>query len=259
MKKLIAGNWKMNGTEASARELAKAVLAGIAADRGLLDVCDFTVSPPFLHLQAVRDVVKGTVVTLGAQDCALTEDGAYTGDISASMVKDSGCAWVILGHSERRQHHGETDAQVAAKARIAHAKGLQTIICVGETESEREQGREKDVVGGQLAAAIPPCATVENTVIAYEPVWAIGTGKTATPQDVAAMHAFIRNALKEKVANSTQMRILYGGSVKPDNAVALLSTENVDGALIGGASLKADQYLAIAAAAKQDTRQTRRA
>ena len=248
MKKLIAGNWKMNGTLAEARKLAQAVAAGV--DSVLLKTCDFVVCPPAPHLGTVGEALKGGAVSLGAQDCALTENGAYTGDISASMLADSGCKYVILGHSERRQHHGETDKDVAWKARLAWAQGLVAIICVGETESQRELGLEQAVVGRQLAEALPPAASGQNTVIAYEPVWAIGTGKTATPDDVAAMHSFIRAKLQEQLADSGNMRILYGGSVKPDNALELLAVENVDGALIGGASLKADQYLAIASAAK---------
>jgi triosephosphate isomerase len=250
MKKLIAGNWKMNGTLAAGQALVKGVLEGLSADASLLEHCDFVVCPPFVHLPVMNYALQKSAVALGGQDCALTEDGAYTGDISAAMLKDIGCAYVILGHSERRQHHGETDKEVAAKAKLAHARGLITIICAGETEAEREQGREKEVVGRQLKEAIPSCATAQNTVIAYEPVWAIGTGKTATPDDVAAMHRFIRESLKEQLADSAQMRILYGGSVKPDNAAALMAVEHVDGALIGGASLKADQYLAIAGAVK---------
>lgn len=250
MKKLIAGNWKMNGTVAEAQALTKAVLDGIKADPSLSGTCDFVVCPPFLHLPVVNWLLnndKGRAV-LGGQDCALTESGAFTGDISAAMLADAGCDYVILGHSERRHHHKETDVQIAAKAKLAHAKGLIAIICVGETEQERERGQEKDVVGRQLTEALPSSATSQNTVIAYEPVWAIGTGKNATPEDVAAMHSFIRTKLKEKLADSANMRILYGGSVKPENAQALFKVDNVDGALIGGASLKADQYLGIAKA-----------
>ncbi len=248
MKKLIAGNWKMNGTVAEAQALTKAVLDGIKADPSLSESCDFVVCPPFLHLPTGSWILnndKGRAA-LGGQDCALTENGAFTGDTSAAMLADAGCSYVILGHSERRQHHKETDAEVATKAKLAHAKGLITIICVGETEQERERGQEKDVVGRQLAEALPASVTAQNTVIAYEPVWAIGTGKNATPDDIAAMHSFIRTRFKEKLADSANMRILYGGSVKPENAQALFKVDNVDGALIGGASLKADQFLEIA-------------
>lgn len=247
MKKLIAGNWKMNGTEAVAQGLLKDIAAGLS---GLPQRCDFLVCPPALHMQAARDFIRKAAipVALGAQDCAATENGAYTGDISAEMLGDFGCNYVILGHSERRQYHQETDALVAAKAAEAHKKGLITIICVGEKDKERAAGLERDVVEAQLDGSIPFTATAANTVIAYEPVWAIGTGKTATPDDVREMHRFIRGMLKEKLADFEKVRILYGGSVKPDNAATLFAIESVDGALIGGASLKADQYLAIAKA-----------
>ncbi|HRC27331.1 MAG TPA: triose-phosphate isomerase [Alphaproteobacteria bacterium] len=248
MKKLIAGNWKMNGTLESARALAVGVAEALAADRELLSRCDFVVCPPFLHLATVRAIVDGTAsgVALGAQDCAATPDGAHTGDVSAAMLRDFGCDYVIIGHSERRQNHGETNQTVAAKARLAHEKGLTVILCVGEREDERAAGGELDVVENQLVQSLPPTATPENTVIAYEPVWAIGTGKTATPDDVRAMHRFIRRKLGECLAQAERVRILYGGSVKPDNAAELFRVENVDGALIGGASLKVDQYMAIA-------------
>lgn len=250
MKKLIAGNWKMNGSILSAQELTKAVIDGIERDQSILSRADFVVCPPFLHLERVKTEVRhgDQPVSIGAQDCALTDDGAYTGDVSAAMLKDFGCDYVILGHSERRQYHKETDEVIAAKAIKAHESGLIAIICVGELESEREAGHEKDVVRAQLAKAVPAGATAANTVIAYEPVWAIGTGKTATPEDVKEMHSFIRAELAEKIEDSTQVRILYGGSVKPDNAKELFAVPNVDGALIGGASLKAEQYLAIAKA-----------
>ena len=245
MKKLIAGNWKMNGNLATARTLTAGIVDGIKQDEALLDRCDFLISPPFLHLSGVRaaiDHAHGPVM-LAAQDCSERDNGAFTGDISAAMLADCGVQAVILGHSERRQFHGESDALVAAKAARAHQAGLMAIICVGEIEAEREAGAHFDVVGRQLAGSLPEGANLENAVIAYEPVWAIGTGKTATPDDVAAMHRFIR----EKIGN---LRILYGGSVKPENAEGLFSTENVDGALIGGASLKADQFLGIAKAVR---------
>lgn len=245
MKKLIAGNWKMNGNLATARTLTAGILDGIGQDPALLERCDFLIAPPFVHLPGVRSAIDhghGPVI-LAAQDCCERENGAFTGDISAAMLADCGVQAVILGHSERRQFHGESDALVAAKAAMAHRNGLMTIICVGEVEAEREAGSHFDVVGRQLAGSLPESANLENTVIAYEPVWAIGTGKTATPDDVAAMHAFIR----EKIGD---LRILYGGSVKPENAEGLFSTENVDGALIGGASLKAEQFLGIAKAVR---------
>lgn len=254
MKKLIAGNWKMNGGVESARTLAAAIAEGLRARRELLDHCDYVVCPPAVHMGVVQSVLQGAAapIALGAQDCGFAESGAYTGDVSASMLKDFGCNYVIIGHSERRQYYQESNERVARKAALAHANGLISIICVGETESQRAAGEESDVVENQLIESIPSCATSENTVIAYEPVWAIGTGKTATTGDVGAMHAFIRRRLQESLADSSKVRILYGGSVKPENAAELLAVPDVDGALIGGASLKADQYLAIArgAAAK---------
>lgn len=250
MKKLIAGNWKMNGQSAAAVALAEDLKKGLAAEPSLMQACDFAVAPPFVHLSMVNAVLAGSAIRLSAQDCALTQEGAYTGDISVGMLRDIGCDYVILGHSERRQYHGETDGQVAAKATLCYEKGAIAIICVGETEVQRAEGRHEQVVGDQLSKAIPAHATAQNTVIAYEPVWAIGTGKTATPDDVKAMHSFIRKRLQEQLADGGDMRILYGGSVKPDNAEALMATENVDGALVGGASLKADQFLAIAKGVK---------
>lgn len=248
MKKLIAGNWKMNGTEAA----TAALIADIARGVGRLhEVCDFLVCPPAAHLKAVRDAIRGASapIALGGQDCSAYENGAYTGEISVAMLVDMGCNYVIVGHSERRQYHNEKDALVAAKAAKAHEKGLISIICVGEKEEERESGFERDVVESQLQQSLPKSATAKNTIIAYEPVWAIGTGKTATPEDVRLMHRFIREKLKDFLADSAQMRILYGGSVKAENAGELFAAENVDGGLIGGASLKADQFLGIARAA----------
>lgn len=248
MKKLIAGNWKMNGTLADTARLVQEVAAGILGDATLSGKCDFLICPPFVHIAAARSALGGTLM-LGAQDCSASADGAFTGDVSASMLKDAGCRYVIVGHSERREHYGEKSELVARKAEKAHESGLTTIICVGEKELEREQGKHEDVVARQLKASIPASANAQNTIIAYEPVWAIGTGKTATPADVKTMHAFIRGQLKERLADSENMRILYGGSMKPENAKNLLATPNVDGGLIGGASLVAAQFLAIAKAA----------
>ena len=228
MKKLIAGNWKMNGTAATAKALIQDVEAKIAAAPELLDRCDFVVCPPFLHIPAVLDLANKSAV--GAQDCSDKDSGAFTGDTAAPMIKDIGASYVILGHSERRQYHKETDAQVKAKAEAANKAGLITIICVGETDAEREAGKQNSVVSEQLKASIPSNASADNTVIAYEPVWAIGTGKSATPEDIRAMHEFIRGIVGEGY------RILYGGSVKPGNAAEIFAVPNVDGALIGGAS-----------------------
>ncbi len=241
MKKLIAGNWKMNGSLAEAVSLAKSITS--------IDGVDICLCPPYLHLPIVKDNLQNGVF-LGAQNSSQFKNGAYTGDISAAMIKDIGAEYVILGHSERRQYFGATDKIISDQAVLAHAENLITIICVGETEAEREQGKAEEVVKSQLLGSLPVCATAENTVIAYEPVWAIGTGKTATPEDVKSMHAFIRNVLKEKLDKFDSIRILYGGSVKPDNAKDLLHIENVDGALVGGASLKTEQFMAIVNAAK---------
>lgn len=248
MKKLIAGNWKMNGTEQSSDALIVAVEEAIQKNAAVLEQCDFVVCPPFLYLPMVKD--KTSVVAVGGQDCSDRENGAFTGDTSATMLKDIGATYVILGHSERRQYHAESDVLVAAKAQMANAAGLITIICVGETEAEREAGAQNDVVGAQLKASLPQGVNAQNTVIAYEPVWAIGTGKTATAEDIRAMHAFIREKLVQTLADGANIRILYGGSVKPSNAAEIFGVPNVDGALIGGASLKADDFMGIANAVK---------
>lgn len=249
MKKLIAGNWKMNGDTASARGLTEDIAKLTKGQEdNLQEKCDLLVCPPFLHLSIVKDVINHTnaPLMLGGQNCSDKDNGAVTGEISADMLADFGCSHVILGHSERRQYSGESDGLIAAKAAKAHKAGLVAIICVGEQEVDRDAGRHLDVVGGQLAGSLPDTATAQNTVIAYEPVWAIGTGKTATPDDVKEMHSFIRKKLQERLEDFELIRILYGGSMKPENAAELLATPNVDGGLIGGASLKAEQFLGIA-------------
>ena len=252
MKKLIAGNWKMNGTKASASALVQDIAKAVEGAPGLTDICDFVICPPFPYLSMIEwQLQKAPFIALGGQDCSERENGAYTGDASAAMLKDVGCSYVILGHSERRVYHGETDEIVASKAAKAHQNGLITIICVGEKGEEREKGVQNQVVERQIFNSIPPTATPANTVIAYEPVWAIGTGRTATPDDVRDMHGFIREKLWEVRVDYKNMRILYGGSMKPENAAELLETANVDGGLIGGASLKADQFVAIALAAQK--------
>lgn len=237
----------MNGTLEGALSLARSVVEGIQADPQVLERCDFLVCPPYLHIAPVETELT-QAVGIGGQDCSSYSDGAYTGDVSAKMLKDLGCDYVILGHSERRQHFEESDGLIAEKASLAHREGLITIICVGETEQQREQGTQEEVVAEQLRDSLPGHVTPNNTVIAYEPVWAIGTGKTASADDVAAMHGFIRKKLGETLENAQDFRILYGGSVKPGNAGELMALENVDGALIGGASLKADDFLGIAKA-----------
>jgi triosephosphate isomerase len=246
MPQLIAGNWKMHGLTADAVALARGVVAGAA---GL--PCELLVCPPFVHLPAVAQVVTGSPVALGGQDCHQAKQGAHTGDISALMLRDVGASWVVLGHSERRQNHGETDEQVREKVLAAVEAGLTPIVCVGETADQRAGGQETEVVGWQLAGSLPQgFATSFTGVVAYEPVWAIGTGKNATDQDVATMHAFIREELERQFGEAGQgIRILYGGSVRPANAASLLAVPHVGGALIGGASLKAEDFLASARAA----------
>ncbi len=236
----------MNASQAEARSLVRTLLQHIHGDPSVTDFCDLLVCPPFPYLLQVNAELKSEMA-LGSQDCSIHDNGAYTGDVSAKMLRDIGCSYVILGHSERRQYHMETDALVVKKAERAHAAGLTAIICLGETQTQRERGQEKDVVGSQLADAVPATATAANTVIAYEPVWAIGTGKTATPADVQAMHSFIRGNLNDK-----KTRILYGGSMKPENSAELLVLPDVDGGLIGGASLKADQFMAIAKSVQKE-------
>jgi triosephosphate isomerase (TIM) len=243
MPQLIAGNWKMHGLSVDAVALAHGVAAGAA---GL--ACELLVCPPFVHIAAVAQAVAGSVVAVGGQDCHQTKQGAHTGDISPPMLRDVGASWVILGHSERRQNHGETDELVREKVLAAVEAGLMPIVCVGETEEQRSSGQETEVVGWQLAGSLPKPFT---GVVAYEPVWAIGTGKTATEEDVATIHAFIREELVRQFGDAGQgIRILYGGSMRPANAASLLAVPHVGGGLIGGASLKAEDFLAIARAAQ---------
>ena len=247
-RKLIAGNWKMNGLKADALALV-GDLAKRLESVGPVGF-DMLVCPPFTVLATVADALKGSALAVGGQDCHVKESGAHTGDISPVMLKDAGCGYVIVGHSERRQDHGETDELIAKKAASGHAQGLVAIICVGETEAERDAGKANAVVSAQLTGSIPVSATAENTVIAYEPVWAIGTGRTPTPADVADMHNHIRAELAGRIAAPEAVRVLYGGSVKPSNAAELMAVDNVDGALVGGASLKADDFWAIGAATR---------
>lgn len=246
IKPLVAGNWKMNGLKAGQAELHK-MLAGISED--LADRVDIMICPPATLISSFAEKVSGNLLAIGAQDCHVAASGAHTGDISAGMIADAGGRAVITGHSERRTDHGESDADVKAKTEAAWSAGLIAIVCVGETESERKSGDAVAVVERQLAGSVPDGATSENTVIAYEPVWAIGTGLTPTADDVAEMHKAMREALTSRFAGEGSiMRLLYGGSVKPGNASELMAVENVDGALVGGASLKADDFLGILAA-----------
>jgi triosephosphate isomerase len=242
MRQLIAGNWKMNGLPAD--------LAELEALKGEGGNCDVLICPPATLLAQAAWFVKGAFA-LGGQDCHAEPSGAFTGDISAEMLKDAGAAFVIVGHSERRQLHGESDAVVAAKARAAWRAGLCAIICIGETDAERDAGKAHGVCHGQIKGSVPAEADASNTAIAYEPVWAIGTGRTPTSAEIAAMHAHIRHCLTQQLGEKGRgLRILYGGSVKPSNAREILALPEVGGALVGGASLKAKDFRAIIAAAK---------
>jgi triosephosphate isomerase len=244
---LIAGNWKMNGLKADGLALAQAVAAGVKqagwTDREVL-VC-----PPATLIMAVAEVTKGSGLLIGGEDCHAKASGAHTGDISAEMLKDAGASHVIMGHSERRSDHAETDTVVRAKAEAAWRAGLLPIVCIGETLGERDAGKTLGILESQLKGSIPAGATAAKLVVAYEPVWAIGTGKTPTTAEVAAAHAHIRKVLGGLVTDAAGVRLLYGGSVKGSNAAELLAVPEVDGALIGGAALKADEFLAIAKAA----------
>lgn len=240
IRPLVAGNWKMNGSLTMAAALAGEVKT-LAAGATDLTV-DLLLCPPHPYLGAVAVAVSGSGIAVGGQDCHTSSSGAHTGDVAATMLADLGCRFVILGHSERRADHGEGSALVAAKAKAAIAAGLTAIICVGETEAQRDAGDAEKIVKNQIIESIPSEATASNLVVAYEPVWAIGSGRTPTTADVAAMHKHIR-AL---VTGRGPVRILYGGSVKPSNAAELMGVAEVNGALVGGASLKAADFWAIA-------------
>jgi triosephosphate isomerase len=245
IRPLIAGNWKMNGLKASLAELA-------AIGQGAAEVyskADLLICPPATLIFPAAAAMIGSKVAIGGQDCHANAAGAHTGDISAEMLADAGATYVIVGHSERRTDHHETDAVVHAKAKAAWRAGLIAIVCVGETRAERDAGRAAEVVGRQLAGSIPDGATAANIVVAYEPVWAIGTGLTPTSGDIEQIHTFIREKLTERFKREGEgVRLLYGGSLKPDNAAEILRLTDVNGGLIGGASLKAADFLAIAAA-----------
>jgi triosephosphate isomerase len=246
MRMLLAGNWKMNGLKASLAEI-RALRRGLTDESSRMDVL---ICPPATLINDAVKAAEGSPVAVGGQDCHALASGAYTGDISAEMLRDAGATAVIIGHSERRQYHGETNLIVAGKAKAAHRAGLTAIVCVGESDKERDAGHAVAVVTQQLKASIPPELDGKDLAIAYEPIWAIGTGKTPQTGDIAQMHEAIRAALKERFGKGSEtLRILYGGSVKPDNASEILKITNVDGALIGGASLKAADFLAIIRAA----------
>ncbi|UXU74035.1 MULTISPECIES: triose-phosphate isomerase [unclassified Paracoccus (in: a-proteobacteria)] len=239
-RKLAAGNWKMNGTLASLAEV----------DRLLSDHpapgCDVLICPPATLIHALA--ARSGHIAVGGQDCHPQPAGAHTGDIAAAQLRDAGASHVILGHSERRSDHGETDALVAAKAQAAHAAGLVAVICVGETEAQRDAGETLAVISAQLAGSVPQGATAANTVIAYEPVWAIGTGRTPTGDQIAEVHALMRKELAARLSDGAEITLLYGGSVKPGNAAEIFAIAHVNGALVGGASLKADDFGPIIAA-----------
>jgi triosephosphate isomerase (TIM) len=243
MRPLIAGNWKMNGLASSLGEI-EAVARIVAETRPPADIL---VCPPATLIARAVEVAAGRIA-IGGQDCHAEKSGAFTGDVSAEMLKDAGASAVILGHSERRHYHGESDADVAAKTRAAWRARLTAIVCVGETESQRDEGEALNIVAGQIAASLPQGATPENVSIAYEPVWAIGTGRTPTLAEIAQMHAHIRKCL-----GGGTIRILYGGSVKPANAAEILAVPEVAGALVGGASLKAEDFRAIFSTARPKT------
>jgi triosephosphate isomerase (TIM) len=240
MKKLAAGNWKMNGTTASLAEVATLLSAHPAP------ACEMLLCPPATLLSQMAVVAKGSGLKVGAQDCHPKPQGAHTGDISVSMLKDAGATHVIVGHSERRTDHGETDALVRAKAEAAMDAGLVAIVCIGETEAERDGGQTLAVIGTQLDGSVPGGATSTNLVVAYEPVWAIGTGRTPMLSEIAEVHSFLRGRLRGLIGDDAEgVRILYGGSVKPSNAADIFAIPHVDGALVGGASLKAADFGAI--------------
>jgi triosephosphate isomerase (TIM) len=243
LRPLIAGNWKMNGLASSAAELA-AIAQGANA---LSHKLDLMVCPPATLIRTAAGIVGSSSLQLGGQDCHQAASGAHTGDISAEMLADAGAVAVIVGHSERRSDHGETDAIVHEKARAAWRAGLVAIVCVGETQEQRDAGKTLDVIESQLGGSVPAGASSGTLVVAYEPVWAIGTGRTPKTEDIKQVHRFIYKYLRDKVnSKDTSFRILYGGSVKPANAAELMAIPHVGGALVGGASLKASDFLAIA-------------
>jgi len=246
MKQLIAGNWKMNGNLAANDALVRAIASGMKEA-----ACSVAVCVPAPYLAQVQMLRAGSQLELGAQDVSQHEQGAYTGEVSAAMLKEFGVRYAIVGHSERRQYHGETDAAVAEKAKVALAAGITPIVCVGETLAEREAGKTEEVVKRQMAAIIHTNGhCISEIVVAYEPVWAIGTGRTATPEQAQQVHALLRAQLKAATEHADRVRILYGGSMNAGNAASLLAQPDINGGLIGGASLKAPDFLQIIASAR---------
>ena len=247
-RKIVAGNWKMHGSRAENAQLVESIAAGFGARAGR----ECVVFPPFVYLQELARQLRDTAVRLGAQDVCAEAQGAFTGEVSAAMLKDVGCVYVLVGHSERRALYGENDALVARKYAAAQAKGLIPILCVGEQLADREAGRTHEVIGRQLDAvlAVSDVASLSRAVVAYEPVWAIGTGRNASPEQAQDVHAFVRGRIAARDAKiAAALPVLYGGSVKAGNAGELFAMPDVDGGLIGGASLKAEEFLAICAAA----------
>ncbi len=245
---LVAGNWKMNGSRESVFELLKGIREGVKSVIG----AEVVVCPPYVYIPEAQGQLHGSPVGLGGQDLSLHQQGAYTSEVSGAMLVDFGCRYVIVGHSERRSYHAESDQQVAEKCQLAIATGLVPILCIGETLEQREQNATEDVVARQLEAVIAQCGVkaLEDCVIAYEPVWAIGTGKTATPEQAQEVHGFIRGMIAQQdSAVAAKVRILYGGSMKPSNAAELISKSDIDGGLIGGAALNAVDFLGICKAA----------
>lgn len=243
VRPLIAGNWKMNGL---AKESAAELSALVSKAKSLNEVgCDILICPPALLVSEMASLSKSSAVSIGAQDCHANEKGAHTGDISAEMIADAGGSYCIVGHSERRTDHGESNANIKAKAEAALRAGLIAIVCVGETLEERESGKTLSLISDQVKNSLPKGATAANTVVAYEPVWAIGTGKVPATSDVDEVHNHIRNDLKSLMEDADGVRLLYGGSVKGSNAAELMAVENVNGALVGGASLKAEDFWPI--------------
>jgi triosephosphate isomerase len=241
---LVVGNWKMHGTRASVDSLLQGIVKSMPAGGAEVAVC-----PTYVHLSQALELCAGSAVAVGAQDCSHMASGAYTGEVAADMLVDMGCQWVILGHSERRQYHAESDNLVAAKLGAAITAGIRPIVCVGETREQREEGEAETIVASQLRGALDGQGNLAGLVVAYEPVWAIGTGLTASPDEAQAMHAFIRTCLADVAGiEADDTRLLYGGSVKATNAAELFAQQDIDGALVGGAALDAGDFLAIVGA-----------
>ncbi|MFT4825246.1 MAG: triosephosphate isomerase [Halioglobus sp.] len=249
-KSLVAGNWKMHGSTASIEELLAGLTRDVLAQGKQSLPVDVVVCPTYVHISQVLSRCAGSAIEIGSQDCSHVASGAFTGEVAAAMLQELGCRWVVIGHSERRQYHGESDDLVAAKLTAAIESGLTPIVCVGETREQRESGDAESVVASQLMGALQGQACLEGVVVAYEPVWAIGTGLTATPEEAQDMHAFIRGQLSSVTGiNADATRVVYGGSVKGSNAVELFAQQDIDGALVGGAALVASEFLAIVKAA----------